>query len=45
MEFRKINSRKKPNNKRGMVVMVIILLLLIYLWFNLDGILENIFPK
>lgn len=44
MEFRKINHKKKPNNKRG-IVMIILLLLLIYLWFNLNGILENIFPN
>ena len=44
MEFKRLNKRKQPNNKRGLLL-VILLFVFIYLFYNIDRILALIFNK
>lgn len=44
MEFKRLNHRKKVNNKRGMLL-VLLLFVIIYLWFNIDGLMQFMFHK
>jgi len=44
MEFKRLNQRKKPNNKRG-IFLVILLFVIIYLWFNTEKIIMLLFNK
>ena len=44
MEFKRLNHRKKPNRKRGLLL-VLLLFFILYLWYNMDGIIAMIFKK
>jgi len=44
MEFKRLNQRKRPNNKRG-IILVILLLIMIYFWFNAESIIALLFKK
>ncbi len=44
MEFKRLNKRKKPNNKRG-IILVLLLFVIIYLWFNAEKIITLLFQK
>jgi len=44
MEFKRINHRKKANNKRG-IILVLLLFVIIYLWYNMEGMMQFIFPN
>jgi hypothetical protein len=44
MEFKRLNKRKKPNNKRGLLL-VLLLFIIIYLWYNIDSIMTVVFNK
>lgn len=44
MEFKRLNNRKRPNNKRG-IILAILLFIMIYLWYNADKFLLFVFGK
>ncbi len=44
MQFKRLNQRKKTNNKRGFLL-VILLFVIIYLFYNMEHIMELIFKK
>jgi len=44
MEIKRINHRKKPNNKRGLLL-VLFLFVIIYLWYNMESLMNLIFQK
>jgi len=42
MEGQRFKKRKKPNYKRGMLL-VVLLIIILYLWFNAESIITNLF--
>jgi len=38
----RFQKRKKPNYKRG-IILVILLLIIIFLWFNAEELISNLF--
>jgi len=42
METQRFKKRKQPNFKRA-IILLIVLAVIIYLWFNAEGILTNLF--
>ena len=43
MGLQRFKKKKQPNNKRG-IILAIVLLLTLFLWLNMDSIINNLFP-